>query len=241
MSTRLVVVSCPRYEPIQEIWKQCQRVQWPNCDIPITILSPVEDIGWNHNLIRYLDTVTEDLILLCLEDHFIASNPSEDIAKAIRFMEENPCFGLMKLQAANAANPDLSFPDWPRLKEYDREPHPFKRTNLVTTLFRRDFLRRLSAHVLEMCGHHRDKGRRGALEFEVMGTYLTVNKERYPERMLGINRDNDGEDQSLLRLLCGDGVREGYMQITHKELEDCGVDLASIPGLQAFIKEQVNA
>lgn len=235
MNARIVVVSCPRYQPIQEIWRRCQQINWPTCNIPITILSPTEDIGWNRNLIRYLDTITEDLILLCLEDHFIAADPSEDINRAIQFMTDHPEFGLMKLQAANASNPDLEFPEWPRFKEYDREPHPFKRTNLVTTLFRKDFLRRLANDVLEACGPARDKGRRGALEFEVTGTLLTENGNRYPERMLGINRDDESINLSVMPLLGGDGVREGYLRVSHQELEQCGIDLATIPGVQAFI------
>jgi len=68
---RLIVVSCPARKPLQEIWKKCHAEAWPDCPFPVTIISPEDDRGWNANLIRCLESVAEEFILLMLDDNFL--------------------------------------------------------------------------------------------------------------------------------------------------------------------------
>lgn len=239
---RLLVVSCPHRKPIQEIFKACFDAHWPDCPHFITILSPDPDIGWNANLIELLDTVSEEMTLLFLDDHFIDEPGSEDytenISGLLRIMADNQDIGMCKLQAGNAASPEIEFPMWDRLREYDRRPHPFKRTNLVPTMFRRDWLLRLSSAILKDCGPERDKGRKGALEFEVCGTKLTEDAAAWPERMLGIHRPNPdgGGGRSLLTCIDNDAVREGRLKpATHAVLERVTGGVNDIAGIEAFL------
>lgn len=234
MSVRLVVVSCARRKPIQEIWFKCQRANWPDCPYPIDMVSPRVDIGWNENLIRHLRPITEEFILLLLDDHFPFTGPwTENIRTAVSHMEERPDIGMMKLQAGNAHGPELEYEPWTRLREYDREPHPFKRTNLVPTMFRREWLFRLCHAVLEVCGPNRDIGRNGALEFEVAGTLVTENTAKFPEKMLGIHRygPNGTGGDSLFESIDNDAVREGRF----KDVDSLKPLYAGVEGIEAFL------
>ena len=93
-SCRLVVVSCQRRKPIQEIWKACREANWPDCPFPIDIISPDEsqDRGWNANLIAHIDKLSETFVLLMLDDNFI--EPRQPLTSNIRALLE-----LMKAQA----------------------------------------------------------------------------------------------------------------------------------------------
>src|SRR5678815_3234499 len=197
MDARLLVVSALHRKPILDIWKQCQQRNWPDCPLPIDVLAANPDVGWNANLILYLDSITESYVVLMLDDHFIdnsaAGDYSTNLGIALEIMDNTRDIGMIKLQAANAACPDMPFPGYDRLREYDRVHHPFKRTNLVPTLFRRTWVRRLSAAVLSHVGVDGDEARYGALAFEMKGTELTEDAVGWPERMLGVYRPGPSE------------------------------------------------
>jgi hypothetical protein len=235
-SVRLLVVSCPGREPIQQLWHLCQRKHWPDCPFPVEMLSPSPDIGWNANLLRGLHRITESLVLLMLDDHFPPPNPDTSaIEKAVALMEADQSIGMLKLQAGNAHAPELPYDGWERVREYDRAPHPFKRTNLVPTLFRRIWLMRLCDGVLKTCSEAQDRGREGAINFEVHGTRLTEDGFVWPERILGIHRTNpDGTGgDSIIACTGNDGVREGRIQAG--VLCEIAVDWRSINGIEAFL------
>ncbi len=237
MNCRLVVVSCPRRKPIQEIWKACQLANWPDCPYPIDIMNPDPDVGWNANLLKHLRTVSEEFILLMLDDNFINPAPAgqytQNIADVLVLMEAMPNIGLIKLQAGGAHAPEIPFPQWNRLREYDRVHHPFKRTNLVPSIYRRTWLQRFSTAVLEAAPNTNDKGRLGALEFESTGTLLTADEIKWPEKMLGIHRplpDGGGGD-SLLDCIANDAVLEGKMRPIEPLMTLC----KGVEGIEAFL------
>lgn len=241
---RIVVASCKGREPILDIWMVCKTAFWGDCIYPVDIIPLDEDRGWCANLIQYLDMVEDDFVLLMLDDHFVDpiqdGKISENIATAISIMESMPDIGMIKVQAGNAACPDLPFAPWDRLKEYDRRHHPFKRTNLVPTLFKRSWLRRLSQAILDSQGTEQDQGRNGAINFEVRGTLLTKNEIDWPERMLGIDRPNPdgGGGRSLLACISNDGVREGKLQLQPDSInliKRVGLDINQIPGIERFL------
>jgi hypothetical protein len=238
---RLVVVSCPHRQPIQEIWTHCQQANWPDCPYPIDILSPTPDTGWNHNLLSYLIRVEEPLILLMLDDHFLGKpeyyNYTDNMLGIVLLMMARPDIGMIKLQAGNAHSPEIPFEEMPILREYDRAHHPFKRTNLVPTMFRRQWLIRLCDSVLHIIGADRDVGRNGALEFESTGTKLTMDTTVWPERMLGIHRPHadGGGGKSLLNSISNDGLREGRFHIDLTPLKELGIDPHNIKGIEAFL------
>lgn len=243
MNCRLLVVSAPQRIPILAIWLRCRAANWPDCPLIVDFIAPDEqnDIGWNANLLRYLETIDEPFVVLMLDDHFIAKAPegqyTRDITNLLQLMETQLDIGMVKLQAGNAHPPELMFHVEDRLREYDRQHHPFKRTNLVPTLFRRTWLQRLASEVLKASGPEKDVGRLGALEFEVMGTLLTEDAEKWPERMLGIHRPNPdgGGGRSILASISNDGVREGRLQAgVVAELSHI-MDVRDIPGIGAFL------
>ena len=234
LDTRLVVVSCPRRAPIQQIWWDCFKRSWPDCPFPVTVLSPEIDLGWNANLITLLNTLSEQFVLLVLDDNFIEpSLDFEGLRCVILMMNELPDIALVKLQAGAAHAPELEFPDWDRIREYDRAHHPFKRTNLVPTLYRRTWLHRLSSAVLSEIGPARDVGRNGAIEFEMTGTLLTMNAENWPERMMGVHRPLPGGNggDSFLTCLANDAVLEGRMRPIDVLQNLC----VGVPGIEAFL------
>lgn len=238
---RILVVSCGKRRPIQELWAACQKAHWPDCTFPIDILSPANDVGWNANLLRWLETATSDLVLLLLDDHFIAESPAgqytSNITAVIELLAERKDIGMIKLQAGNAHPPEIPFPAWPRLREYDRAHHPFKRTNLVPTVFRTEWLKRLTAAVLDQCREGQDVGRLGAIHFEVFGTDITESRTRWPEKMLGIHRPapDYSMDGSLLTCMDSDAVREGRLKKMAGRSEETLQRLsAGIVGLEAF-------
>lgn len=216
MSCRIVVVSCPRRKPLQEIWWKCFYRNWPNCNYPVKVISPEDDIGWNANLIRVLEELDDEFILLMLDDNFLepSAEYSDNIKAVLTLMAERPDIGMVKLQAGGAHAPEIVFPSWTRIREYDRRPHPFKRTNLIPCMYRRTWLLRLSKAVLAECGPDRDKGRQGAIEFEVTGTKLTGDSANWPERMLGIHRPNPdgGGGWPLLTCYANDAVTGGKIR-----------------------------
>lgn len=231
---RLVVVSCPRRRPIQEIWRKVQSENWSDCPFSIDILSPNPDIGWNANLIRHLETLSEEFILLLLDDNFMVAGPWTDNMNAVLdLLVASPDIAMVKLQAGGAHGPEIPFVPWDRIREYDREHHPFKRTNLNPAMYRRQWLLKLSKAVLEACGPERDIGRNGALEFEVTGTFLTADDKVFPERMLGIHRPGvDGSGgNSLLECIANDAVREGRLQPIESLQELC----EGVEGIEAFL------
>jgi len=237
LDTRLVVVSCPRRAPIQQIWHACFKRSWPDCPLPLTVLSTELDLGWNANLTRCLETLTEDLILLMLDDNFIEPLPAGEMTAGIHdvveLMTARPDIAMVKLQAGAAHAPEIEFPDWDRIREYDRAHHPFKRTNLVPTLYRRTWLHRLSSAVLSEIGPSRDVGRNGAIEFEVLGTALTANAVNWPERMMGIHRPLPGGNggESFLSCMANDAVLEGRMRPIDALQHLC----VGVPGIEAFL------
>ncbi len=239
LDTRLVVVSCPSRQPIQVIWRNCREANWTDCPLPLDMLSPEKDVGWNANLVAYLESIGESFVLLMLDDHFIeAGNNTANVLDAIGIMKNDASIGLIKLQAGNAWPPELPFERDARLGEYDREHHPFKRTNLVPTLFRRSFLLRLSQSVLIVAPNN-DKGRNGALEFEVAGTLLTESSKEWPERMLGIHRPEDGSlgSNSFLTCLANDGIREGRFNLEPSVMQILNetANIYAIPGIRDFM------
>lgn len=241
LDARLLVVSAPHRRPIQAIWKACQEAHWPDCPLSIDVLSLQDDVGWNQNLLRYLAKVSEQFVLLLLDDHFIAKAPegqyTADLATLLQLMTDQPNIGMVKMQAGNAASPELPVPENDRLREYDRAAHPFKRTNLVPTLFCRTWLQRLTAAVLRECGPIGDKGRNGALEFEVAGTLLTKDATKWPERMLGIHRPKlEGlSGQSFLECIASDGVREGRLRAAAMPELSAVLNIHDVPGIEAFL------
>lgn len=231
--TSLLVISCERRKPIQTLWNRYQAQNWPDCPFRIDILSPIkdEDIGWNSNLIRYLESMPESYVLLMLDDHFPEDIDRKALFELLDMMRLRPDIAMVKLQAGNAHPPEIHF-DWDngRLGEYDRELHPFKRTNLVPTLFRREWLLRLSQAVLLDCGKQRDIGRDGAIHLEVSGTLLTANAGAWPERILGIWRDPPQYiGRSIVQCVENDAVREGRFRAAIPE------EWMDIKGLEAFI------
>lgn len=238
MDCRLLVVSCPRYAPIQELWKRCLAAAWPNCPYPISILSPEDDRGWNANIIRFLDTVTEELIILFMDDSCLDARQDgtcdENVAAVIRLMEKHKDIAAVKLQAGGAHAPEIVFHEWDRVRQYDRQHHPFKRTNLGgPAMYRRLWLQRLCRAVLESCGPGRDQGRRGAIEFEITGTLLTRDERIWPERILGIHRPNrdGGGGRSLLECTGNDAVTDGKV----REIEYLRTMCQGIEGIEAFL------
>jgi hypothetical protein len=216
MDCRLIVVSCPARKPLQEIWKKCHSEAWPDCPFPVTILSPEDDLGWNANLIRCLESIDETYVLLMLDDNFLEPSPhyTANIRAVLELMSDRHDIAMVKLQAGGAHAPEIPFPAWPRIREYDRRHHPFKRTNLIPCMYRRSWLLRLSRAVLSDCGPERDKGRSGAIEFEMTGTKLTCDAANWPERMFGIHRpepDGSGGD-SLLVCYGNDAVTGGKIR-----------------------------
>lgn len=236
MNCRLAVVSCSRRQAIQDGWKIFQKRNWPDCPLPIDFISPEQDIGWNANLIQYLSGISESFVLLMLDDHFIdraerGESLTENVISVLELMEAQPDIAMVKVQAGNAWPPELEVDGWPHLREYDRQLHPFKRTNLVPTIFRKAWLQRLSAAVLELRGPERDKGRNGALEFEVAGTLLTADTEAWPERMLGIHRPENETAFSVLTCIDNDAVREGRLKPHLAEILSAnGIPLSSLEG-----------
>lgn len=233
----VLVASCPAYRPIQCIWRACQQAFWPDCPFSITMVSPERDDGWNVNLLNALETVETPFILFLQEDHFLEEVPSgqytNNMQAVVSLMETYEDIGLVKVQIGNAAPPEIPFAHWDRLGEYDRMPHPFKRTNLVPTMFRKTFLQRLCKAVLPYCN---DSGRSGALAFEQIGTALTMDASQWPEKLLAIDRDNG--QQVLLGSMANDGVREGKLQLPPRErdiLDRIGVKFSEIPGIERFL------
>lgn len=230
---RLVVVSCPKRQSLQAIWRNCFAAAWPDCPLPVTILSPEEDIGWNYNLIRCLEQVEEEFILLMLDDNFLEPSPdyTANVNAVLDLMTRHTDIALVKLQAGGAWPPEVFFPEWPRIQEYDRRPHPFKRTNLIPAMYRRSWLIRLCKAVLDYCGPDRDKARHGAIEFEIAGTLLTENSDSWPERMFGIHRPNKdgGGGQSLLHCYANDAVTAGKIRENLRYLCE------GIPGAEVWL------
>lgn len=211
---RIVVVSCPSREQLQRIWKSCLAFSWPDCPFPVTVVSPENDAGWNANLVAALSRMSDDFVLLMLDDHFMLRGElTLNVNTALAFMRAHPEVAMIKLQLGNAHPPESRCAEFPRLGEYDRLHHPFKRTNLVPALYRRDWLLRLSSAVLAHIGPERDAGRNGAIEFEVTGTELTEDAARFPGRLLGIYRDEatGWRGESLLECMHNDGYREGHI------------------------------
>ncbi len=237
---RIVVVSCPSRKPIQAIWRDCFLQSWGDCQFVADILSPNPDVGWNVNLLNYLSSVADELILMFLDDHFLSKSAqgyyTAEVGKVVALMESHPEIGLIKLQAGNAWPPELEFTEHPDLREYDREPHPFKRTNLVPTLFRKSWLIRMLGAVRSECGVEADCGRNGALRFEQDGTRLTMDAKQWPERMLGIHRPNPdgGGYRNIVSCTADDGVREGRLRAAAMPELATLVDVRTIAGIEAF-------
>jgi hypothetical protein len=238
LDARLIVASCPRYRPIQELWLRCLNANWRDCPFPVTIISPENDIGWNANLIRGLEAITEPLVILFMDDSCIDAvqdgNPTDNVNAVVELMSAHPDIAMVKLQAGGAHAPELPCPEWDRLREYDRASHPFKRTNLGgPAMYRRDWLHRLSSTVLSVCGPERDKGRSGAIEFEMTGSLLTKDANAWPERLLAIHRpDADGSGgRSLLSCTGNDAVTGGKV----REIASLRQMCEGIPGIEVFL------
>jgi hypothetical protein len=232
MDCRLLVVSCPARKSLQQIWEKCFLAAWPDCELPVTILSPENDVGWNVNLITQLEQLElVEFILLMLDDNFLepSTEYTDNINRVLQTMRDNPDIGMIKLQAGGAHAPEIIFKDWDRIREYDRNPHPFKRTNLVPCMYRREWLLRLSRSVRAICGPEQDKRRQGAIEFEMEGTKLTEDRRQWPERMLGIHRpEPDGSGgHSLLVCYANDAVTGGKIRPFLRHLCD-GVEGAEV-------------
>ncbi len=242
---RLAVVSCPHRKPVQDMWWTCQKRNWLNCPFPIDVIAPNVDVGWNANLINYLRGHREPFVLLLLDDHWIDSGISSDeltanMESVLDIMRADPQIASVKVQAGNAASPDFDFTPWNHLGVYDRRDHPFKRVNCVPTIFRREWLKRLSDNVRFIMSENRrwsDKGRLGALAFERVGTYLTMDAEKYPELMLGINRESHDPAcaASLLKCYGNDALREGRLQQhVEEEVTRDGISLDALGTLAVF-------
>lgn len=232
---RLVVVSCPSRAPLQEIWKRCLAESWPDCPFPVTIISPTPDVGWNANLIAALEALTESYILMLLDDNFLDPSPNYTVnmRAVLELMSERPDIALIKLQAGGAHAPEIPFAPWPRIREYDRRPHPFKRTNLIPSMYRREWLLRFSKAILASCGPAKDVGRNGAIEFEMTGTKITGDATAWPEKMLGIHRPNPdgGGGDSLLTCIANDAVTGGLV----RDIESLRRLCVGVPGIEAFL------
>ncbi len=242
---RILVVSCPKRKPVQDMWWICQKRNWPDCPFPIDVISPDLDIGWNTNLINYLKRYTEAFVLLLLDDHWIdssipASELTVNMERVLDIMRAQPEIASVKVQAGNAASPDFDFTPWNRLGVYDRRDHPFKRVNLVPTIFRREWLKRLSDNIRFLISENlrwKDTGRFGALAFERIGTYLTMDADKYPELMLGINRDSHDPacTVSLLQSYGNDALREGRLQQhVEDEVTRDGISLDALGTMALF-------
>jgi hypothetical protein len=200
------------------------------------MLSPDIDVGWNANFLALAQTIDEEFILMLLDDHWLeplrnGESLSENMLKVVSLMKKHSDIAFVKVQAGNAWSPELPCPEWDRLGEYDRAHHPFKRTNIVPTMFRRSWLCRLLIALLAECGMYDDRGRNGALVFEGIGTRLTMNSDEWPERMLGIDRPKPEENcnKSLLNCIASDGIREGHLQRSAEiELTAAGVSLDAL-------------
>lgn len=88
--------------------------------------------------------------------------------------------------------------------------------------------------VLNNAGAYEDRGRTGALAFEGIGTKLTMDSLRWPERILGIDRPGDQTYKSLLVCVANDGIREGRLQRA-LSLEKLGIQPGEIEGIEAFV------
>ncbi len=236
LDCRIVVASCPAYRPVQELWKRAMAANWPDCPYPISINSPEDDRGWNANLAAFLETVSEPLILLFMDDSVIDANQdcTYNVGLVGALMTACPDIALVKLQAGGAHAPELRCSEWDRLREYDRAHHPFKRTNLGgPAMYRRDWLLRLTTQVMTAIGSERDKGRAGACEFESTGTLLTHDQQAWPERMLGIHRPGPGGSggDSLLACIGNDAVTGGKV----REIESLRALCVGIEGIEAFL------
>ncbi len=235
---RIVVASCPRYKPIQQVWLRALKAHWPDCPYPVSIISPEDDLGWNANLSRFLASVEEPLVLLFMDDSVIEKHQdgtcSENVAQVVELMMRRPDIAAVKLQAGGAAAPEIEFPEWDRVRQYDREHHPFKRTNLGgPAMYRREWLHRLTNQVMVVAGPERDQGRRGAIELEVTGTLLTEDEQSWPEKILAIHRPlpDGGGGRSLLACIGNDAVTDGRVRDIPLLRELC----EGVPGIEAFL------
>ncbi len=235
---RIVVASCPRYKPIQEVWLRALKAHWPDCPYPVSIISPEDDKGWNANLSRFLESVTEPLVLLFMDDSIIEKHQdgtcSENVGRVCELMMRRADIAAVKLQAGGAAAPEIEFPEWDRIRQYDREHHPFKRTNLGgPAMYRREWLYRLTTQVLAIAGPERDQGRQGAIELEVTGTLLTMDEQAWPEKILAIHRPlpDGGGGRSLLSCIGNDAVTGGLVREIPALRELC----EGVPGIEAFL------
>lgn len=232
---RLIVNSCQSRKPLQEVWLRCLAESWPDCPFPLSIISPELDKGWNANLIDCLEQLSEDFILMMLDDNYLEPSVhyTANMAAVVDTMVAHPDIAFIKLQAGGAHAPEIFFPEWHRIREYDRKHHPFKRTNLIPAMYRRTWLQRFAKAVLAVCGSARDVGRNGALEFEITGTLLTENPVAWPERMFGIHRPNPdgGGGDSLLTCIANDAVTDGKVRDIPSLRRLC----EGIAGIEAYL------
>lgn len=253
---QILVASCDRRRPIWPVWVACLRKFWPDCPFSWRFLSnhidePAyntlrvgSDEGWCLGLINALDQTSDESIMLCLDDDFIAVQPpgeswTQNIALASGILANFKDVGAVG--CSPGPDPELPWPHWERLGEVDRTHHPFKRTTLSSVrIWRKALLREVLQHVRAEIGVGKgwiepctDRGWQGAAEFEMTGTRVTMDNQRYPLRFLGTRRKFRG----LIETWGGISLRGGRFQRHPAEWEMLNrlIDVAALPGIQPFI------
>ena len=100
----ILVISCDAYSDVWDVFFKCFNQQWANCPLKLNLLSNKksydshqvntikvgEDISWSDNLLRGIQDLKNDYILVLLEDLFIKNEISNNYFNQIsNWVSEN--------------------------------------------------------------------------------------------------------------------------------------------------------
>lgn len=246
--------SCDKFQHTWAVWEACWSKHWPDCPFSHRIMTnhisgdrrlPIgHDEGWNASLIKSLQSVHSDNVLLALEDQWLSPcgdlRYTENALRCEQILDTHSEIGAVRMGVG--AECDGKWEGWDLVGILDREPHPFKRTTLYgPTMYKKSFLERIASAVLANITREEDRGRDGALAFEIKGTHITRDSSAFPETILQAYdrpRTSDFVRPYLLAFYNHEVFRVSKFnasQECRRAIEDAVGPLENFPGMAPFL------
>ena len=163
----IVLLSAAGREDVATLHLEVLRSLWPRCPFAVRVETGEPESGWTRRLLSVLDRVTEEILLLNLDDYVPFRPPHEGkIIEALQFLSASPTFASVYLDRSYY-RPERDLPGLSGFGTYDSCEPLYKRTTLLPVLARVEAWKKMAREAVAGISETQDAGWVGAYNFEL--------------------------------------------------------------------------
>jgi hypothetical protein len=166
---KVLALSAPQREDVQDMYRYFHNYYWPDCNWELEFLDGPTDPGWTRRLLIWLRKHREDPYLMINLDDYVYSKLVDEywVNVAFNALKDFPNIGCIQLYKVK--EPEYISGQLPCFGQFSKDGALEKRSQVLPSLYRRDFLIAMCENVLTRITPEQDRAWVGAYNFELYG------------------------------------------------------------------------